>query len=147
MNALLDQLGLNYTFLIEFALFAALFLLLSEVYFKPFLKLFELRHKKTVEDREAAEKLMTQAQAKFDEYKRLLTEERVLSKKSFEATLQEARKQEAELLSQARDEAKKITQEAADSVNRQRDQIKKQLEADVTQLAQNISERLLARKM
>ena len=113
MDALLGQFGLDSTFFIELAIIAGLFVLLSNVYFKPFLKLFEARHKRTIEDREAAERLMTQAQFKLEEYKRLLTEERLASKNSFEQSLQEARKQESEILAQAREEAKKITQDAA----------------------------------
>jgi len=147
VDALLDQLGLNYSFFIELAIFAVLFLVLSQVYFKPFQKLFEQRYKRTVEDREAAEKLLAQAQAKFDEYSRLLTEERIQAKKDYEQVLSDARKQETELIAQAREEAKKITQEAVESANRQREQLVKQLETDVNQLAQNVSERLLARKI
>jgi len=147
VDALLDQLGLDNSFFVELGIIAALFLVLSKLYFQPFLKLFEARHKRTVEDREAAERLMIQAQSKLDEYKRLLTEERLAAKKSYEMALLEARKQEFELLAEAREEAKKITQDAADSVNRQREQLKKQLETDVETVAQNISERLLSRKV
>jgi F-type H+-transporting ATPase subunit b len=147
VSALLDQLGLDNTFFVEFVIIAALFFVLSNFYFRPFLKLFEARHKKTVEDREAAERLMIQAQAKLDEYKRLLSEERLAAKKSYEAALLEARKQEFELLAEAREEAKKITQDAVDSVNRQREQLKKQLETDVEAVAQAISERLLSGKV
>ena len=147
MNALLDQLGLDNTFFIELFIIAVLFFVLSRLYFKPFLKLFEARHKRTVEDRAAAEKLMVQAQAKLDEYKRQLSEERMAAKKGFDFALAEARKQEAQLLGEARETAKKITQEAADSVNRQREQLKKQLEADIDSIAQNVSEKLLSRKV
>lgn len=147
MDALLKQLELDSTFFVEFLIIAALFFVLSHFFFKPFLKLFEARHKRTVEDREAAEKLLSQANAKFEEYKRLLTEERIAAKKSLEQALNEAKKQESELMAQAHEEAKKMTQDAVDSVNRQRDQLKKQLEADVENIAQNISERLLSRKV
>lgn len=146
MNALLDQLGLDNTFFIQLGIVAALFFVLSKFYFKPFLKLFETRHKRTVEDREAAERLLSQAETKLEEYKRLLAEERIAAKKNYDAALAEARKQETELLTQARDEAKKITHEAAESMNRQRDQIKKQLDVDAEAIAQTISERLLSRK-
>ena len=147
MDALLDQLGLDNSFFVELAMIAALFVLLSQLFFKPFLKLFEARHKRTVEDREAAEKLMAQAHAQLDEYKRLLSEERMAAKKGYDFALSEARKQEAELLNEARETAKKITQEAADSVNRQREQLKKQLESDTDLIAQTISEKLLSRKV
>ena len=76
VDALLDQLGLDHTFFIELGLVAALFLFLSHTYFKPFMKLFAARYSKTVKDREAAELLMSQAQTKFEEYKRVLAEEK-----------------------------------------------------------------------
>ncbi len=120
--------------------------MLSRLYFRPFLKLFESRHKRTVEDKEAAERLMSQANAKLDEYRRLLADERLAAKKAYDLALAEARKQESELLGHAREEAKIITQNAADSVNRQRELLKKQLEADVEVIAQNISDKLLLRK-
>jgi len=147
VDALLNQLELNNSFFAEFAILAFLFITLSQLFFRPFLKLFEMRHKRTVEDKEAAERLILQANGKFEEYRRLLAEERTVAKKEYELALAEARKQEAEILGHARDKAKKITQEAADSVNSQREQLKKQLETDVESVAQNISERLLSRKV
>lgn len=147
MNALLSQLELDQSFFVELAIFAGLFFFLSKFYFKPFLKLFEARHKKTIEDRESAEKLLEQANAKLEEYKRVLAEERAAARREIEHALQEARKQEAKLVAEAREEAKKITQEAVHSVSRQRDQLKKQLEADVESMAQAVSEKLLSRKV
>ena len=145
VNAVLEQLKLNVTFFYQLAIFAVLFFLLTRLYFRPFLKLFEARHQRTIEDREAAEKLMGQADAKFEEYKRRLAEERALAKKDYEAATQEARRQEAQMLAHAREEAKKITQEAVESIHRQREQLKSQLVADVETLANGISERLLKR--
>lgn len=146
MSAILEQLELNQTFFIQLAIFAALFFILSQTYFKPFLELFEARHKKTVEDREAAERLLQQADAKFDEYQRRLVQEKAAAKKEYEEILGQAKKEEAALLSHAREEAKRITQEAADSVAAQREVLRKKLEVDVEGLAQSISERLLSRK-
>jgi F0F1-type ATP synthase membrane subunit b/b' len=147
VSALLDQLGLDNTFFLELGLIALLFFVLSNLYFRPFLKLFETRHKRTVEDREAAERMLLQANAKLDEYKRVLMEERIAAKKAYELALLEARKEEHDLLAHAREEAKKITQEATDSVGQQRALLKRQLEMDVESIAQAISEKLLSRKV
>ena len=147
MNALLDQLGLNNSFFFELGIIAALFIILSHLYFQPFLRLFEARYKKTVKDRESAERLVIQANAKLDEYKRILAEERLAAKKAYDFALIGARKQEFDLMSEARDEAKKITQDAADGVQQQRDLLKNQLQKDVEFLAQSISEKLLSRKV
>ncbi len=145
MDALLEQLSLNNSFFIEFGIISVLFFFLSNLYFKPFLKLFEARHKRTVEDRESAVQLLAEANAKLEEYQRLLLQERMAAKKELDAALDAARKQEAGLLAHAREESKKITQEAIDSVNRQREELKKKLESDVETMAQTISERLLSR--
>jgi F0F1-type ATP synthase membrane subunit b/b' len=144
---ILEQLELNKTFLIQFAIFGVLFLFLANVYFKPFMKLFDIRHKRTVEDREAAEKMVVEADARFEEYKKRIHEERVSAKKEFEEMVSAARKEEASILAHAREEAKKITQEASDSIAKQREQLKKQIEVDVESLATGISERLLAKKL
>jgi F-type H+-transporting ATPase subunit b len=142
---ILAQLGIDHTFFYQFGIFAVLFLILGNVYFRPFMRLFEARHKRTVQDKEAAEKLMAQAQQKFDDYKRRLGEERAAARKEYEALLNETKKEEAAILAGARAEAKKITQDAADSVSRQREQLRKQLDADVEAIAKTISENLLKR--
>ncbi len=146
MEAILLQLGLDRSFFALFGVFAVLFVVISNVYFKPFLKLFEYRDRRTVQDREAAEKLMAHADAKFEDYRKRLSEERAAALKSFEMVMSEAKKEEAAIISNARGEAKKITQDAADSVSKQREQLGKQLQADVENLAKSISETLLARK-
>lgn len=147
MNAVLDQLGIDSSFFIQLVIFAVVFVLLSHLYFKPFLKLFEVRHQRTVEDKEAAEKLVAQAEAKFEEYQRQLQEARMAARTEYEAVLDAAKREEAAILAAAREEAKKITQEAVDSIARQRDQLKKSLEADIERMAQGISEKLLSRKI
>ena len=146
MNAILDQLGLDYTFFIQLGLFIAAYFVLSTVYFRPFLRLFEVRHKKTVEDREAAEKLLSQAQARLQEYKTRIAEERLAARKEYEAALDQAKKEESQVLSQARNEAKAITQEALQSLEQQKQQLQKQLELEVEALAQRVSDQLLIRQ-
>ena len=119
---------------------------LTRTYFRPFLKLFELRHQRTVEDRAAAEKLKASAENKFDDYRKKLALEKQAAIKDMENVLDDARKQEAAILAQAREEAKKVTQDTLESVTQQRNALKKQLEGEVETLARTISERLLSRK-
>lgn len=144
MSEILEQLELNNTFFIQFALFAALFVLLAQIYFRPFLKLFELRHKKMVADKQSAERLVEQADAKFAEYTKKLTEERLLARQEYETLLVTTKAEEAAILNQAREEAKKITKEAAESISLQREQLRHQLEVDVESIAQQISKTLLS---
>jgi F-type H+-transporting ATPase subunit b len=147
VSAVLEQLGLDQTFFYQFAIFIVLFFLLTHLFFRPFLALFETRHKRTIEDREAAEKLLAQAETKLEEYKRLLADARQQAKREHDAALEQAKKEEAAILATAREEAKKITHEAAESIAKQREQLKSALESDVETLARTISERLLSRKV
>jgi F-type H+-transporting ATPase subunit b len=147
VSAILEQLEINQTFFVQLAIFAILYFILSAVYFRPFLRLFEHRHEKTVADREAAERLMAQANLKFDEYKARLAEERHAAKKEYDAVLLEAKKQESTILAHARDEARKISLEAAASVLSQRQRLRSELEVDVEGMARVISEKLLSRKV
>lgn len=144
MSEILEQLELNNTFFIQFALFAVLFLLLAQIYFRPFLKLFELRHKKMVADKQSAERLVEQADAKFAEYTKRLSEERKQARQEYESLLLATKLEEAAILNQAREEAKKITKDAAASAVLQREQLRHQLEVDVESIAQQISKALLS---
>lgn len=147
MSAILEQLELNRTFFIELVIFAVFFAVLKQVYFKPFLSLIEMRHKRTVADREAAERLMEQAKARLEEYKKRLADERVGARKDFEDILNQAKKEETVILSHARDEARKITQAAVDSAAEQGEMLRKQLELEVESMARAVSEKLLSRKV
>jgi F-type H+-transporting ATPase subunit b len=145
VTAILEQLGIDQTFFIQLGIFAILFAILNQVYFKPFMRLFNARHQKTTADREAAERMMLEAQSKLEEYQKKLAEERAIARKDYEAIIDQAKKEEAALLAAAREEAKKITQQAAESVSAQRDHLRTQLETDVESLALAISEKLLRR--
>lgn len=144
MGAILDQLGLDYTFFVQLGLFAMLFLVLSAVYFKPFLRLFEERQKRTIHDRAVAEKLMEQAQAKFEEFRVRMAQERAAARKDYEGQLKEAQLEEEAMLAKAWAEARKITQESAENATNQRELIKYQLAQDIELLSETISERLIA---
>lgn len=143
MSEILEQLELNNTFFIQLSLFATLFVFLTQIYFRPFLKLFELRHKKMVADKLSAERLVEQANARFAEYTKKLNEERLLARQEYEALLVTTKTEEAAILNQAREDAKKITKEAAESSAQQREQLRRQLEVDVESIAQQISKTLL----
>jgi F-type H+-transporting ATPase subunit b len=146
VSAILDQLGLDQTFFTLFLLVAVLYVVLSRLYFRPFLKLFEARHKRTVEDREAAQSLLDQAQKKLEEYKRLIAAERASARTEYERALSDAKKQESEVMAQAREQAKKLNQQAQEAVEKNRQQLRRELEADVDALATTISNRLMPGK-
>ncbi len=144
MNAILHQLELNQTFFIEFGIIVGLFSVLSRLYFRPFLKLFDARRQRLADIRANTERLIHQSHEKMTEYQRILAEEQVIAKNELNSALMAARQEEAVLLSKTRDETKKMIQEAAHAVSLQREQLQKQLQTDVDSLSQMISKRLLS---
>jgi len=144
--AILAQLGLDQTFFIQFAVFTAIFFIIPNVFFKPFQKLIESRHEKTVADRERAEELVKQANAKLEEFKSRMSEERSRARSEYERVLSEVKQEEAKILGTARDEAKKITQAAMESIQTQSTQLKRSLEADAEGLALQIADMLTKRQ-
>lgn len=143
MDAILNQLGLDATFFIQFGIFALLFLALSQVYFKPFLALIEARHRRTVEDRERAQALADQAQKTLAEYRQKLAAERSKVRAEIDALVAEAKNEEAKILAGAREEARKITQSASERLAREGAELRTSLQGDVEQLAQTVSQKLL----
>jgi len=142
---ILAQLGIDQTLYVQFAVFAVIFLIVPTLFFRPFMKLLEARHQKTVTDRERAEELVKQANAKLEEFKTRMTEERVRARAEHERVIAEVKLEEARILGVAREEAKKITQVSAESIQNQSTQLKRALEADVEGLALQISDMLTKR--
>ena len=145
MAEILAQLGIDQTFYYEFAIFMVIFLVIPSLFFKPFQKLIEARHQKTVADRERAEELVKQANAKLEEFRTRMTEERTRARAEHERVIAEVKAEEAKIIGVARDEAKKITQASLESIQNQSAQLKRALEADVEGLALQISDILTKR--
>ena len=146
MKEILEQLELNETFFIQLGIVVFLFFVLKVSFFKPFLNLFKIRHQKTVEDKQAAEKLLAEANRKLEEYQKQLAAAKSEAQTTYENILMHAKKEETEIFSKAREEAKKINQDAAAEIFTIREKLKKDLEADVNVLAQRISDQLLQRR-
>lgn len=146
MDAIVQLLNLDQTFFIQFGLFVVLFLILPGLFFRPYQRLIELRLSRTVEDRKKAQGLIVEANQKFEEYKTKLSAERNRARAEIEKVLAEVKTQEAAILSEAREEAKKITQSAVDSIQQQNAQLKRSLETDVESIALQISDLLLKRQ-
>ena len=145
MADIFAQLGIDQTFYTQFAIFIAIFLIIPSLFFKPFQKLIESRHQKTVADRARAEELVKQANAKLEEFKARMAEERTRARAEHERMIAEVKAEEAKIINVARDEAKKITQASLDSIQTQAAQLKRSLEADVEGLALQISDMLTKR--
>ncbi len=147
MGPILEQLELNSTTFIQLLIFSVLYFVLSTVYFKPFLKLIQKRQQKTLGDREEAERLLSQANARFQDYQQKLAEERLRFRAELEKVVAEAKKEENTILNHAREEAKRITLQTQEALAQQKAQLKSQLSGEAEALAQMVSEKLLSRKV
>ena len=65
MSSIIEQLQLDKTFFYQLALITGLYLVLSQVYFKPFLKLFQKRHDRTVNAQKEAERMVQRRLARM----------------------------------------------------------------------------------
>lgn len=146
MGPILEQLGVDHTFYIQFGIFVVIFLIIPNVFFRPFQKLLEARHQKTVADRERAEELVKQANAKLEEFKSRLNDERSRARNEFERVMGEVKAEEARIIGAAREEAKKITQSSLETIQSQSAALKRSLEADVEGIALQIAETLTRRQ-
>lgn len=147
LTQLLHQLGVDQTFFIQFALVVTIFGLLSQFYFKPFLKLFEKRHERLFADQQAAQELQTKSEEMFALYQRKFSEARNHAKQTFDVVMGEARRQEAEIIGQTREETKRIIQQTQEQISREKIQLKADLSREVEGLAGRILEKILARKV
>lgn len=145
MDTIIEQLGLNQTFFWQLGALFVLFLVLSQFFFKPFLKLIEAREKALIEDKAKAEALIKTSQEQARQYEEKLMAAKKELRGDYEKMLSEAKKEEAEIISKAREESKKITQEVNASIAKQSEQLRGQLEGEVERLANKLSEELISR--
>lgn len=144
--SVLQQLGIDFSFFIQFGVFFVIFLVIPQLFFKPFQRLVELRLQKTQEDRVKAEELTRLANEKFAIYREKIQAERQKVRGEYEKLLSELKSQEARLIGDARAEAKAITQKTVDELQSQSQQLKRTLEADVEGLALALTETLVKRQ-
>lgn len=144
--SVLDQLGIDSSFFIQFGVFFVVFLIIPQLFFKPFQRLVELRLQKTQEDRVKAEELTRLANEKFGTYREKIQAERQKVRGEYEKLLGELKTQEAQIIGEARAEAKVITQKTVDELQSQSQQLKRTLEADVEGLALALTETLVKRQ-
>ncbi len=143
MSAIIQQLQLDQTYFIQLGLIAFLFLILSQLYFKPFLALFEKRHQRTAEDSKKADEILAEVKQQLTAYDAKLSDARALAKQDYEQFILEVKKQESQLLSQARGEAKQIVQQAQEDLEKSKQQVKSQLQAEVDGFAKKVADSLL----
>jgi len=146
MGAILQQLGIDDSFYIQFGVIFITFAFLRFTYFSPFLKLIQTRAEKTTQAKKEAERLALQSKQGSEQYRSMLHAEQLSMRQQVSSALAEAKQKEAQLMADAKEQARKITQETFEEIEKQRIEIRRALDVEVESMAHKISETLMGRK-
>jgi F-type H+-transporting ATPase subunit b len=143
--AILDQLGLNQSFFIQFVVFTVAYLALSRLVFAPYSAALAQRELRT----KGGEDLAVEIQKKSDELRlQYETKARQVSgsvKDIFDKYRDEANKEYERIVSASRIESQKLIDAARQKVGVEIGDAKAKLKADVPVVAQEMTRRLLAK--
>jgi F0F1-type ATP synthase membrane subunit b/b' len=138
MNSILEQLEINHTFLYQFVLFIGFYIILTQVYLKPFQRLIEKRAKKLNADVDASNELMKAIDQKMAEHQKALNEARTEARLTSEKVISETRSAEEAKMNALKDEIKKEYQKTAQQLTEDRKAIEVELKSQVDQLAEQL---------
>lgn len=146
MSEILEQLEVNQTFLIQFALFAIFFFVLSAIYLKPFQKIIEKRNQSLKNDVEGAAELLKAVENKLQEYEKELSKIRAEAKSQHDSALSSARSQEDAALVKHKDELKKEYLKVLEQFQDEKLMVESELKTQVAAMADSIAQKVLAGK-
>jgi F-type H+-transporting ATPase subunit b len=146
MSEILEQLEVNHTFLIQFALFAVFFFIISGVYLKPFQKIIEKRNKSLKSDVEGASELLKSVELKLNEYEKALIQIKSEAKLSHDQALAQARAQEEAALNKHKEELKKEYLKVLEGFQDEKLKVESELKLQVSTISESIAQKVLAGK-
>jgi len=137
--------NLNVTLFIQIINFLVLLFILNAILYKPVLAKIREREAKLKQDREKAmeleQKVLDQENLHQDE----LAKARQVAGQDKSTMIAEAKKQESDVLSKARDEAARIVDDMKTAIQAESVQVRQRLREDMTPLARSIAEKILGR--
>jgi F-type H+-transporting ATPase subunit b len=135
------------TVFVQMAVFVMLIVVLSPLLFKPVLRLFEERERRTEGARadarmmqEKAEQLLTRFQSKLEEVKRAASQER-------DRLRNETLRLEGEILEKARQANARIVNDGRSQIHTEVDKIRRELDVYSRRIAKEISATVLGREI
>jgi F-type H+-transporting ATPase subunit b len=141
------EMDVDRTMLFQSAIFVMLIVVLSPLLFKPVLRLFEERERRTEGARfdarllqDKAETLLGQYQAKVEEVRRVAAQER-------EHLRTEALQLESKIIGEARAATARLVQEGRAQIEREATKIREALGAERQAIAREISSKVLGREV
>ena len=138
---------LDWTVLVQFALFLMLYVVANKLLFQPYLKLRERRKAGIEGARAEAERMGAQAEAKLADYEKKLAVARGRANEEGRKVRAEGMAHERDVTDKARAEAQKAIADATAQMRAQADVARSQLMPQADVLAKSIASKLLGREV
>ncbi len=138
---------LNFTVIIQIINFLVLLLILNALLYKPIMAKMRERDSKIKGDREKAEQLETKVLDQDRKHQEAVAKTRQEAAQENSELIAAAKKDESDILDKARAEATKIVDAMRATIQSDAGAARKALKAEMAQLAQSISEKILGRAL
>lgn len=136
---LLKTLGLDSTVAFQFGIFLIVYLFLSNLLFKPYLKAFNKRKEQTIGKTDTAERFITETAELEGEYETKAREINQKFKVIYDESRSQALKEHDRLVAEARSKAKELTEKAQKEISVQMQSARDELKAQVPVIAKTIT--------
>lgn len=136
---------LNITLLIQVINFLVLLVLLDVLLYKPVMAKIREREAQIRKDQEKATELEQRVLDQENLHQQELAKARQTAAQEKMALLAESKKKEADILEKARTEASRIVDDMKTAIQRDAEEVRKGLKAQMTPLARSITEKVLGR--
>jgi F-type H+-transporting ATPase subunit b len=143
MTDILEQLEINETFFIQFALFGVFFVVLRELYLKPFQRLIEKRNRRLKDEAEGSAELLKSIEARVAEYEGALSRARAEAARTFELNIAQVREREEAALNRLKDEVKKDYLKATHELQEERLKVESELKLQLAGVSDALAQKIL----
>ncbi len=144
----MDQLGLNANLLItQIVNFIILLVLLRVLLYKPMLNMLNSRKQKIQESLEYADQVKRDAANQQKEFERKLEDQRREMQAAAQAASQVGEKEREAILAQARDEARKLVEQAKGQIEYERRQMMADLHDEVVRLSLLAAQKVIGQSL
>jgi F-type H+-transporting ATPase subunit b len=141
------MISLDISVVYQIIIFVLLWLILSELLFKPYLRVLEERERRTSGARHDSGELEIEGGRLKAEYEQKIAEARSAGTQVRDAIVQEGRQERERLLQQAREEAAVTLETARRDVQTQLERERARLASEVTEVAHDMVSKVLGRRV
>ncbi|NQY99165.1 MAG: ATP synthase F0 subunit B [Bdellovibrionales bacterium] len=140
-------LGINQTVFIQFGIFMIVYLVLSNMLFKPYLAAFTKRKEQTVGKTDLAERFIKETEELEAEFATKAREMNKQTKEIFDSSRTEALKKYDDVVLEARGKANKILDAARTEIETQVSAARQQLDSEIPAVTQTINAQIVGKEL